>query len=210
MLSEIGLLVDKEWLKSFDIRLELFCDSYVIMPNHIHAILRINNLASNDMSKDLDPNGRRVFLHGRPVKTHGRASLPSTTLSLPLAASALPSLSLPNSIKSVGNITESFRQNFSSTDKSMNQVMPLQISEFELINLPSCSGVAFRPPKSISSFIAGFKSAVTLNARRINSGFAWQTRFHDHIIRNDHEYFAIAFYIKNNPANWDKDELFKL
>lgn len=41
--SEIGLLVQDEWLKSFELRAELFCDCSVIMPNHIHAILRIYN-----------------------------------------------------------------------------------------------------------------------------------------------------------------------
>lgn len=42
-LSEMGLIIQQEWNKSFEIRTELFCDVYVIMPNHIHAILRIEN-----------------------------------------------------------------------------------------------------------------------------------------------------------------------
>ncbi|MFY8109602.1 MAG: transposase, partial [Bacteroidia bacterium] len=40
-LSPIGEIVFEEWNKSFEIRTELFCDIFVIMPNHIHAILRI-------------------------------------------------------------------------------------------------------------------------------------------------------------------------
>jgi len=40
-LSTIGKITDEEWHKSFEIRAEFFCDSFVIMPNHIHAILRI-------------------------------------------------------------------------------------------------------------------------------------------------------------------------
>lgn len=40
-LSPIGEIVFEEWNKSFEIRKELFCDIFVIMPNHIHAILRI-------------------------------------------------------------------------------------------------------------------------------------------------------------------------
>ncbi len=40
-LSPIGEIVFEEWNKSFEIRVELFCDIFVIMPNHIHAILRI-------------------------------------------------------------------------------------------------------------------------------------------------------------------------
>ena len=41
ILSEIGKIVEEEWLKSFEIRKELECDLYVIMPNHIHAIVGI-------------------------------------------------------------------------------------------------------------------------------------------------------------------------
>ena len=66
---------------------------------------------------------------------------------------------------------------------------------------PSKFGVAYRPPKSISSFVAGFKSVVTVNARKIHADFGWQTRFHDHIIHTDPEYHRIANYIENNPEN---------
>jgi len=36
--------------------------------------------------------------------------------------------------------------------------------------------------------------------------FGWQSRFHDHIIRNDAEYQRINDYIENNPKNWDNDK----
>jgi putative transposase len=39
-LSAYGQIVAEEWNKSFEIRTGLFCDAFVIMPNHIHAILR--------------------------------------------------------------------------------------------------------------------------------------------------------------------------
>lgn len=39
VLSDFGKIVNEEWLKSFEIRKELTCDVYVIMPNHIHAIV---------------------------------------------------------------------------------------------------------------------------------------------------------------------------
>lgn len=80
--SAEGKIVVEEWNKSFEIRKELFCEAFVMMPNHLHAILRIEN-----------------------VETHGRASLQKKY------------------------------------------------------------GIAYRPPKSISSFVAGFKSSST---KRIN------------------------------------------
>ncbi len=62
--------------------------------------------------------------------------------------------------------------------------------------------------KNLASIIRGFKSAVTINARKINAGFAWQPRFHDHIIRNDKSFQRISNYIINNPAKWTKDQFY--
>jgi len=41
ILNEMGGIVESEWKKSFVIRNELFCDEYVIMPNHFHGIILI-------------------------------------------------------------------------------------------------------------------------------------------------------------------------
>src|SRR5690606_16057027 len=41
---------------------------------------------------------------------------------------------------------------------------------------------------SLSVIIRSYKSVVTKNARKINSDFGWQSRFHDHIIRNETEF----------------------
>jgi len=42
LLSPIGKIARLEWEKSFEMRRELLCDEYVIMPNHIHGIIIIN------------------------------------------------------------------------------------------------------------------------------------------------------------------------
>jgi putative transposase len=59
--------------------------------------------------------------------------------------------------------------------------------------------------KNLASILRGFKSAVTIEARTIQSDFCWQERFHDHVIRDDDEFRRIANYIFQNPANWGKD-----
>jgi REP element-mobilizing transposase RayT len=61
---------------------------------------------------------------------------------------------------------------------------------------------------TISSIIGSYKSAVTKHCNRLKLDFDWQSRFHDHIIRNDESYQRIATYIKNNPANWKDDTFF--
>lgn len=62
--------------------------------------------------------------------------------------------------------------------------------------------------KNLASIIRGFKSSVTKDAHGINPAFGWQERFHDHIIRDDDEYQRIAYYIINNPANWEDDKFY--
>lgn len=121
--SPLGEMVKEEWLKSFELRTELQCHAWVIMPNHIHAILE--------------------------------------TVKIP--------------------------------------------QKYPVIENP---GIAYRAARSVSSFVAGFKSAATkrINQYRNTPGAdVWQPRFHDHIIRDDTEYQKIRFYIQNNPRNWHDD-----
>ncbi len=60
--------------------------------------------------------------------------------------------------------------------------------------------------KNLSSIVRGFKSAITTYTRKNNIEFAWQTNYHDHIIRNDDELHRIREYIINNPQKWTIDK----
>ena len=60
----------------------------------------------------------------------------------------------------------------------------------------------------LSVVIRQFKQSITRFAHENNIEFAWQTRFHDHIIRNNDEMNGIAKYIENNVANWKEDEFY--
>jgi REP element-mobilizing transposase RayT len=58
---------------------------------------------------------------------------------------------------------------------------------------------------SLSIAIGSFKSAVTRFTSENGIEFAWQTRFHDRIIRDGNEMSHIAEYIENNVASWNTD-----
>ena len=93
-LSDFGKIVDAEWHKSFEIRNELFLDKYIIMPNHLHAIVVINNdeimMGNGDGGDGGGDNGGDNGGDGGAdnggdggtdnVETHGRASLPQPQL----------------------------------------------------------------------------------------------------------------------------------
>lgn len=173
ILSDFGKIVENEWYKSFEIRSELFLDEFILMPNHLHAIIileKIKNEKTTNMNGLHGTHGTGT--HGTHVETHGRASLQS------------PEQSPEQSIKQ------------------------------------SIEPIFIRKPKSISSFIAGFKSAIyskiddyidenNLNIPKYNrNNHFFQPNYHDHIIRNNAEYKRIKNYIINNPLNWDKDKFY--
>ncbi|MDR9398201.1 MAG: transposase [Salibacter sp.] len=86
------------------------------------------------------------------------------------------------------------------------------------------------PSHTIGAIIRGFKGATTKkikeyyfskNSRTGESQFApkqfapkqfaptdkiWQRNYYEHIIRSEKSYHNISRYIKNNPANWNKDK----
>ena len=68
-------------------------------------------------------------------------------------------------------------------------------------------GALSPPAGSLSVVVRTFKAAVTTWARdHGHEDFAWQARFHDHIIRNEADLHRIRTYIANNPLQWAIDE----
>ena len=61
----------------------------------------------------------------------------------------------------------------------------------------------------LSRIIGQYKSAVTNYANEHDIPFAWQSRYHDHIVRNQLEMNRIADYIENNPMRWELDRFYK-
>ena len=118
-----GAVVLEEWLRSSEIRRELELDAFVVMPNHVHAI---------------------VIMRG--VGAHGRAPL------LPVSPD--------------------------------------------------------RPPRSLGSFVAGFKSAATkrINTIRGTPGLpVWQRNYYEHVVRDEDDLGRIRQYILENPPRWAED-----
>ncbi|RED27053.1 hypothetical protein BD847_0985 [Flavobacterium cutihirudinis] len=98
--------------------------------------------------------------------------------------------------------TTEFNTSLSTTVAETHSSAPLQNQSMsKFVNKSNLS----RKPKSISSFVAIFKSITT---KQIN-GFEtiWQDNYHDHIVRNYKRFEIIYDYIKNNPKSWETDSL---
>jgi len=61
---------------------------------------------------------------------------------------------------------------------------------------------------SISEIVRGFKTytAKKINIIRNKQGIPfWQSRYYDHVIRNEEELYKVREYICSNPLNWKGD-----
>jgi REP element-mobilizing transposase RayT len=157
-LSNIGTIANIMWyeIKNHTNTAEL--DEFVVMPNHIHGILILNNDYQNEMDgKNNNENSNDIGDCNGDVGTRHALPLQSPTSSSP----------------------------------------PLTIGQQRFQN---------QGKNTVSSIIGSYKSAVTKHARRLGYTFAWQSRFHDHIIRDDESFQRIKKYIENNPLNWGKDK----
>jgi REP element-mobilizing transposase RayT len=68
-----------------------------------------------------------------------------------------------------------------------------------------------RERRSISSFVAGYKAAVTSAARHASQKIdlrLWQPGFYDHVVRTEDALQAIRQYVIDNPAKWELDSLY--
>ena len=63
-LSQVGRIVEEEWLRTPRLRVEVELDEFVIMPNHLHGILVFHDCLDS-----------QAVYSGQTVRAHGRAPL---------------------------------------------------------------------------------------------------------------------------------------
>ncbi len=78
------------------------------------------------------------------------------------------------------------------------------------VSTPIMSSISPRSG-SVSAIIRSYKSAVARWCHQNRyEDFGWQTRFHDHIIRDQQSLERIRAYVHSNPAKWQEDCLHTL
>ena len=136
-----GSIVSDEWLRSFEIRDELDLDEWILVPNHIHGLVIINDTHVAGSAREM-ATGKVEIRSGRQRRQNSRSVMPG------------------------------------------------------------------RKPRSISSFVAQFKST---SARRIHKVLGisaksvWQRNYYDHIIRNEKDLDTKRQYIAENPLRWEAE-----
>lgn len=194
-LSPVGVLADVLWyeIKNHNKKVEL--GRYVVMPNHIHGILILNDENLIEPALNNIPRLYVETLHATSqIHQMDQNILRATSPTSPVHSDKTLHTTSPSS-----PMDGSFKETLHATSLPENHE---QLKNIMFANISPKSG-------SISTIIRSYKSAVTKHSNRLGLGFGWQTRFYDHIIRDEKSFHTITNYIINNPLNWDKDKFYR-
>lgn len=151
-LSETGKLAEQFWIEIPNHFSFIELGNFVVMPNHVHGILIVNNIATPTLSST------------EPVETRLIASDNNET-----------------------RLIASLQENVGGFSGNKNPMLN----------------------DNISKIIRWYKGRCSFECRKIHPNFAWQSRFHDHLIRNSKSFDIIQNYIFENPLNWKDDKFYK-
>ena len=62
--------------------------------------------------------------------------------------------------------------------------------------------------KNLARVVRWYKGRTTYECHQKDLDFKWQTRFHDHIIRDSGDLQRLIKYIDDNPARWNMDRFY--
>ena len=224
-LNTFGQIAYNEWMKTPEIRPNIELGEFIVMPNHIHGIIRI---------LDVD---RRGELHSpinhtvnSPINHTVNSPINQTVNSPQIQTGNLSQI--PNVNLSQPEILRKGEFNFKRGEFDSPQREIAENGEFdsEKIELDlekgefnfkrgefdspqrdkTGKGEFKSPQRTVGAIIRGYKSSVT---KQINESGStnipkkiWQRDYYEHIIRTELSHDRISNYIINNPAKWSEDK----
>jgi len=172
VLTEIGKQAQQKWLEIPIHFAFVKLDEFVVMPNHFHGIIVIDNPGGDNKTKNL---GDTTDLEtGNALSLRSRYPQQSQSPTQP-----------------------------QSPQQSQSQ--PPSQSPSQPQNHPRFRN---QGKNTVSAMVGSYKSAVTKYCNENNLVFGCQSRFHDHIIRNDADLHRIRNYILQNPRKWNNDKFY--
>ena len=181
-LSDIGHAAQACWDSIPDHFVFATSGAFVVMPNHVHGILILDHNGTD--RRVVNDGGDHAGMVGDGMMGDG-----------------------PDAVGSGAVVSVAVGTLHATSNPATPIIPPADISEPP--SPPKNERMATISPKpgSLSTIIRSYKSAVTKMVRPAHPHFGWQTRFHDHIIRDGRAYERIEQYIIANPMQWDQDKL---
>jgi REP element-mobilizing transposase RayT len=203
-LSELGKIAHQYWMELPTHFPFVHLGAFVVMPNHVHGVIVIDkpNDGRNEMYDDkqvgkhninanngVDPTeNNNIAINDNNIATNIVETGHALSLQIPPFIQIPPIMQVPPFIHTL---------RVESSPQIIPQSQTIGQKRFQNIG-----------KNSVFSIVGSYKSAVTKHAHRLGFNFAWQTRFHDHIIRNHKSYVRIETYIIENPIKWIDDQFF--
>ncbi len=185
VLSETGKIAGQFWKAIPEHFPFVIPDEYIIMPDHIHGIIVINKNDDND----------NAVIPAPVTVTESETAVVETRQCLVSTNTNTTNTKMNTNTGNMGITNTGIMDNTISetTDSGTNNIK----SRFQ-----------DQGSRTLSSIIGSYKSVCKKTINRIQNAidFQWQSRFHDHIIRDERALINIRNYIINNPANWETDE----
>ncbi len=195
VLSPIGRTVEECWLAIPLHFSRVTLDAFVVMPDHFHGILILEERGSCESCQETGCNNLNSC--GEPFQPCEKPGC-NIIYFCGDTACRVPTKEGCNSSRS-----PHFDQGVPTKEGCNSSRSPaglqLPVPQFEQFSKPV--------PGSVSTIIRSFKSAVTRKAnltRVLTREPLWQSRFYEHIVRNPKALNRIRRYIVNNPARWQE------
>jgi REP element-mobilizing transposase RayT len=200
-LSPIGLIIVEEWLRTPLLRPHVTLDTWVVMPDHFHAIIGIHGNAPNagmDVMDRIDVETPRRGVSTLP-------SSPSSGFPARIAGNApnagMDSDDPDDPIDPID--VETPRRGVSTMPSSPPSGFPARNDATMGTSPPSPIAVPRLRAGSLGALVGQWKSAATKRIRAdLCADFAWQARFYDVIIRDAAMLARLRDYIADNPRRW--------
>lgn len=191
-LNEYGTIAYNEWIKLTERFSNFELDVFQIMPNHMHAIIALNNVGSGFTPAHNSAQNNDVWTGFTPTQNK------------PVWAGFTPA----------HNSTQNNDEIFGQSPNGPPQQLHLHLTDND-------NRATARVAPTIGDIIGAYKSLVANECLKIwktkwvganqapTMGKLWQTNYHEHIIRNQQSYQKISEYIVNNPAKWLENKFYK-
>jgi len=195
-LSEIGKLAVQFWMEIPNHFPFIELGNFVVMPNHVHGILIINHSVETRFIASNENNNETRFIASNKNNNE-------------------PRFIASNKNNNEPRFIASNENNNETRFIAPNDINNNNNNETRLIASLQGDVGGFSGNKNpmindnISKIIRWYKGRCSFECRKINPNFGWQTRFHDHIIRNAKSFDTIQNYIFENPLNWKNDKFYK-
>lgn len=200
ILNEFGKIAFDEWMKTPLLRPNIELGEFVVMPNHTHGIVIIENSNQGGSGDPGNPGG--PINQGRPgVLQYAPTTIPTTI------STTISTIPITPVIPTPPTTPTKFSPNFKSPSQTIGAIVrgykgavTKQINELRSLLSGECYSDTTRGECGYKNMKGDCKSP------QYKIQKVWERNYYEHIVRDQRAFDNISRYIVNNPLNWKGDK----